>query len=51
MRFIEEVIVGIKEKCGQDYPVTVRINVDDFTEEGIDLQLGKDICRYLERLG
>lgn len=51
MRFIEEIIVGIKEKCGKDYPVTVRVNVDDFTEEGIDLQLGKNICRYLEKLG
>ena len=51
MRFIEEIIFGIKDKCGKDYPVTVRINVDDFTEEGIDLQLGKDICRYLEKLG
>ena len=27
------------------------INVDDFTEEGIDLQLGKEICQYLEKLG
>ena len=51
MRFVEEIIGGIKEKCGNDYPVTVRINVDDFTEGGIDLQLGKDICRYLEKLG
>ncbi|WHY02651.1 FAD-dependent oxidoreductase [Neobacillus sp. DY30] len=51
MRFIEEIIAGIKEKCGDDYPVTVRINVDDFTKGGIDLQLGKDICRYLEKLG
>ena len=51
MRFIEEIIVGIKEKCGKDYPVTVRVNVDDFTEEGIDLQLGKKICQYLEKLG
>ncbi|MEH7255680.1 DegV family protein [Neobacillus niacini] len=51
MRFIEEIIVGIKENCGKDYPVTVRVNVDDFTEEGIDLQLGKNICLYLEKLG
>jgi 2,4-dienoyl-CoA reductase-like NADH-dependent reductase (Old Yellow Enzyme family)/thioredoxin reductase len=51
MRFIEEIIVGIKEKCGEDYPVTVRLSVDEFVEGGIDLELGKDISRYLEKLG
>jgi 2,4-dienoyl-CoA reductase-like NADH-dependent reductase (Old Yellow Enzyme family)/thioredoxin reductase len=51
MRFIEEIIVGIREKCGKDYPVTVRLSVDEFIEGGIDLELGKDISRYLEKLG
>lgn len=51
MRFIEEIIVGIKEKCGEDYPVTVRLSVDEFIDGGIDLELGKEICRYLEKLG
>jgi 2,4-dienoyl-CoA reductase-like NADH-dependent reductase (Old Yellow Enzyme family)/thioredoxin reductase len=51
MRFIEEIIVGIREKCGKDYPVTVRLSVDEFIEGGINLELGKDICRYLEKLG
>lgn len=51
MRFIEEIIVGIKEKCGKDYPVTVRLSVDEFINGGIDLELGKDISLYLEKLG
>jgi len=51
MRFIKEIIDGIREKCGEDYPVTVRLSVDEFIEGGIDLELGKDICRYLEKLG
>lgn len=51
MRFIEEIIVGIKAECGRDYPVTVRLSVDEFIEGGIDLELSKDICRYLEKLG
>lgn len=51
MKFLEEIIVGIKEECGEDYPVTVRLNVDDFTQGGIDLELGKAISRYLENLG
>lgn len=51
MRFIEEIIGGIQEKCGEDYPVTVRLSVDEFVEGGIDLELGKQISRYLEKLG
>ncbi|MFF2450040.1 FAD-dependent oxidoreductase [Neobacillus sp. NPDC058068] len=51
MRFLEEIIIGIKENCGKDYPVTVRLSVDEFIEGGIDLELGKDISRYLEKLG
>ncbi|MEH7495793.1 FAD-dependent oxidoreductase [Neobacillus niacini] len=51
MRFIEEIIVGIREKCGKDYPVTVRLSADEFVEGGIDLELGKEISKYLEKLG
>lgn len=51
MRFIEEIIIGIKEKCGSDFPVSVRLSVDEFVEGGIDQDLGKDICLYLEKVG
>ncbi|WP_138419393.1 NAD(P)/FAD-dependent oxidoreductase [Aquibacillus sediminis] len=51
MRFVEEIIHGIKAKCGKDFPVTVRLSVDEFVEGGIDLQLGKQIACYLEKLG
>lgn len=51
IRFLEEIIAGIKQKCGEDYPVTVRLSVDEFIEGGIDLELSRHICRYLERLG
>lgn len=51
LRFIEEIITGIREKCGQEYPVTVRLSVDEFIDGGIDLQLGKQISRHLEKLG
>jgi 2,4-dienoyl-CoA reductase-like NADH-dependent reductase (Old Yellow Enzyme family)/thioredoxin reductase len=51
MRFLKEIIVGIREKCGEDYPITVRLSVDEFIDGGIDLELGKAICRYLEKLG
>ncbi|WP_312470931.1 FAD-dependent oxidoreductase [Neobacillus sp.] len=51
MRFIEEIVDGIKEKCGEDYPVTVRLSVDEFDEGGQDVKLSKEISRYLEKIG
>lgn len=51
MRFIEEIIDGIKETCGPAYPVTVRLSADEFVDGGIDLELAKEISRYLEKLG
>lgn len=30
MRFFEEIILGIREKCGKDYFLLVRLLVDEF---------------------
>ncbi|MDF2790124.1 MAG: NADH:flavin oxidoreductase/NADH oxidase [Neobacillus sp.] len=51
MRFVEEIIVGIKEKCGSDFPVTIRLSVDEFEEGGTTVELSKEIARYLENIG
>jgi len=51
IRFLEEVFLGIKEKCGEGYPVTVRLSVDEFDQGGTDLELSKEISRYLEKIG
>lgn len=51
MRFLEEIIVGIKETCGHDYPVIVRLSIDEFVNGGMDVELGKRISMYLEGLG
>ena len=57
MRFLEEIVVGIKERCGKDYPLMVRLSVDEMMErvgkpgEGIDLEMGKKIAKRLEELG
>lgn len=51
MRFLEEIILGIREKCGEDFPLIVRFNADDFVEGGMDLTLGKEIAQYLEKIG
>lgn len=33
-RFAEEVVQEIKQQCGADYPVWIKLNCSDFTEDG-----------------
>jgi 2,4-dienoyl-CoA reductase-like NADH-dependent reductase (Old Yellow Enzyme family)/thioredoxin reductase len=57
MRFISEIIEGIKDKCGKDYPVIVRLTVNEFydaldmPDEGIKLEEGIEMAKRLEKLG
>jgi len=32
LKFLEEIVVGIKERCEKDYPLIVRLSVDEFME-------------------
>ena len=51
MRFVEEIVTGIKNTCGADFPVSVRMSVDEFDEGGLDIPLSKKIARSLEAIG
>lgn len=51
MRFANEIIQGIKGVCGNDYPVTIRLSVDEFLEDGINLQEGIKIAKHMEEVG
>lgn len=57
MRFILEIIEGIKKECGKDFPVIVRLTVDECYEmigkkgKGYDLTEGVEIARRLEKAG
>jgi len=57
LRFIAEIIAGIREKCGPDFPISVRLTVEEFldktgvTEEYIHIQDGVKIAMALEKLG
>lgn len=51
MRFLEEIVTGIKAQCGEDFPVTVRLSIDEFDEGGLKIELSKKISRYLEKVG
>ena len=57
MRFLEEIVTGIKERCGKDYPLIVRLTVDEMYDRigkpgtGYGLETGKKIAKRLEELG
>lgn len=57
LRFIAEIIAGIREKCGSDYPLLVRLTIDEFYEKigkpgkGYTVETGVKIAKRLEELG
>lgn len=51
MRFITEIIMGIRAYCGPKFPISVRMNGNDFLPGGIDDEEGIRIAVYLEKLG
>ena len=51
LRFITEIIMGIKAYCGPNYPISVRMNGNDYLPGGIDDEEGIKIAQYLEKLG
>lgn len=57
MRFITNIIKGIREKCGEDFPLIVRLAVDecyyyiDEPDKGYKLDEGVKIAKALEELG
>jgi 2,4-dienoyl-CoA reductase-like NADH-dependent reductase (Old Yellow Enzyme family)/thioredoxin reductase len=57
LRFISEIIRGIKEKCREDYPLIVRLTADEMYDrigkpgKGYNLEEGVKIAKELEKLG
>lgn len=57
MRFILEIIEGIREKCGKDFPIIVRLTVDECYAmigkpgKGYDLSEGIKMAKRLEEAG
>jgi len=46
-RFAIEIRKEIAKRCGWDFPVTIRLAVDDFKDGGIDLKEGKRLAQVL----
>ena len=51
MRFITEIIMGIRAKCGPMFPISVRMDGNEFVEGGISLEEAIQEAVYLEKLG
>ena len=51
MRFITEIIMGIKAFCGPKFPISVRMNGSDYLEDGITEEDAIAQAKYLEKLG
>lgn len=57
LRFVAEIIDGIRAECGRDYPLMVRLTADEMYEKigfpgkGYDIETGKRIAKRLEELG
>jgi 2,4-dienoyl-CoA reductase-like NADH-dependent reductase (Old Yellow Enzyme family)/thioredoxin reductase len=56
MRFLLEILAGIKRECGEDYPVIVRLTADECYDrigdaKGYGLKDGTEIAKRLEEAG
>jgi 2,4-dienoyl-CoA reductase-like NADH-dependent reductase (Old Yellow Enzyme family)/thioredoxin reductase len=50
-RFLVEIVQRIKEKVGNDYPISVRFSADEIIPEGYHLGEAKYVARRMEELG
>jgi len=57
MRFLLNIIEGIRKECGPEFPIMVRLTVDEFydaigmKDTGIKLQEGVEMAKRLEKAG
>ncbi len=51
VRFLTEIIQGIRYTLGPKFPICVRMNGTDFLEGGLELQDQVELAKYLEKLG
>ncbi len=51
MRFLTEIVTGIKYLCGPNFPISVRLDGDEFIDGGLKLDEAIKIARTLESIG
>ena len=50
-RFLLEIMEAVKQKAGEDYPIGIRINGNDYIENGWDLESTLRLAPMLEKAG
>ena len=51
LRFGEEVFDAVREQVGDDFPIIVRLNANDYVEGGLTIEDAVEIARVLKTLG
>ncbi|MHA2184945.1 MAG: NADH:flavin oxidoreductase [Promethearchaeota archaeon] len=51
LRFIEQIYKRSRELVGDDFPILIKMNCDDFLEGGINLEESKKITKKLSSIG
>jgi 2,4-dienoyl-CoA reductase-like NADH-dependent reductase (Old Yellow Enzyme family) len=51
MRFLEEVAAAIRDQVGDDYPVLIKLGMEDHVRDGLTLKDGVEIVRHLADWG
>jgi len=51
MRFLDEVIEGIQNKAGEDFPIGFKLNVHEHVDDGINTDEALRIAKHLEKMG
>jgi 2,4-dienoyl-CoA reductase-like NADH-dependent reductase (Old Yellow Enzyme family) len=51
MRFLEEVAASVRDRVGNDYPVLIKLGMEDFARDGLTLKDSAEIVRHLAEWG
>jgi len=51
LRFLEEVAAAARDEVGNDYPLLIKLGVQDFVRDGLTLDNGAEIVRHLADWG
>ncbi|MBM4465561.1 MAG: NADH:flavin oxidoreductase [Chloroflexi bacterium] len=51
MRFLEEVALAVRDEVGGDYPLLIKLGIQDFVRDGLTLDEGVEIVHHLADWG
>jgi 2,4-dienoyl-CoA reductase-like NADH-dependent reductase (Old Yellow Enzyme family)/thioredoxin reductase len=49
MRFLQEIMQAVRSKVGDEFPVGLRLSVDDFVKEGIGFEEVLEVLKYADQ--